>query len=556
MRSRLTRCVIALVSASVLFATSVEFATASAPEPVPLVVIDPGHGGRYSNANANGLREKNVNLAIARELRLALLARGYRVLMTRYTDRAVRLSDTPTWNYKSTAGTWSFARDHRTGYVGGIPKDDLQARVDYANARGADLFISLHANGASSRSARGTETYASPRDYLGRRLAPIVNREIVSATGLRNRGAHTADFYVCRWSNMPAILVETAFISSPRDAYLLKQTWFRRRVARGIANGVDSWMATEPYRRVYPRIESASSAELAERVSMDDFPYGAPVAVVARSSRAADVPGAAGLAVRLGGPLLWTGPSGPTTSTAAELARLAPQRLVVTGVDGSFDATAVAALAEASGVPTSAVEIKVGVDAAAVSASIAASIGVPASGEILVVRPGDTHSKMIAAAAGAAKGLPVLVTRDATLGPDVEAWLVANRPSIRRTVAVGGAARFAPVVSSGLPGVVRIEGDDYAHVAARLNARYFRSTSWGATRPVVTTICSNVQYLAAATYAGRRNQPVAPVWGRVLPVRTREWITNRRGPIGGFEVLTNGSVPLLMDRSLAKSDVR
>ncbi len=340
------RCLLAFVLASMLLATSAQTVAATAPRPAPLVVIDPGHGGRYSNANANGLREKTVNLLIARELRAALVARGYRVLMTRYSDRTVRLSDASTWNYRASTGLWSFARDYRTGYVGGIPRDDLQARVDYANARGADLFISIHANGSASRASRGTETYASRKDYLGRRLSVAVNREIVSATGLRNRGAHTADFYVCRWSNMPAILVESAFISNPREARLLKQSWFRRRIGRAIAAGVDSWMATAPFKRVYPRITSSSSAELANVVSRKDFPNGSPIAVIARANRAAEVPGVAGLAVKLQAPLLWTESSGPTTTTAEELARLAPQRLVLAGVDGSFDATAVAALAE------------------------------------------------------------------------------------------------------------------------------------------------------------------------------------------------------------------
>ena len=390
-----TRALLVLTLASTVLATWAQPVAAFAPDPVPLIVIDPGHGGRYSNANANGLREKNVNLAIARELRTALLARGYRVLMTRDSDRTLRVKDASTWNYRASADRWAFARDFKTGYVGGIPRDDLQARVDYANARGADLFISIHANGSVSRASRGTETFASPRDYLGRRLSVQVNREIVRATGLRDRGAGTADFYVCRWSNMPAILVESAFISNPREAYLLKQTWFRRRMGQAIARAVDSWMATAPYRRLYPRVTSSSSAELANRVSRKDFPNGSSVAVVARADRAAEVPGVAGLAVRLRAPLLWTEPSGPTTTTAAELARLAPQRLVLAGVDGSLDATAVARLCAASGVPTAAVEVVGGADESAVSASIADRIGVPASGEVLVVKAGDTRSSIV-----------------------------------------------------------------------------------------------------------------------------------------------------------------
>ncbi len=134
------------------------------------------------------------------------------------------------------------------------------------------------------------------------------------------------------------------------------------------------------------------------------------------------------------------------------------------------------------------------------------------------------------------------------------AWLETNRPAIKRTVATGAAGRLSSAASAKLPGIVRVGGYDYALNAARLNARYYKTTATSTMRPVVTTAGSTVQYLVAATYAARRGQPVVPVWGRKMPVRSREWITNRRARIAGFEILTNGSVPYLMDRTLAKSD--
>ena len=287
----------------------------------------------------------------------------------------------------------------------------------------------------------------------------------------------------------------------------------------------------------------------------NDFPLGAPVAVVARASRAADVPGAAGLAARLGGPLLWTGASGPTTSTALELTRLAPKTLVFTGVDGTFDSDTIASLALASGIETAAVEVISGADASSVSASIATRMGVGPTGDVLVVDANDRLSKMIAAAASASRDIPLLLASDDTsLGASVSGWLEANRPLIRSSVVVGKAARAPGILGAQLPGLHRIDGPDYAYNARRLNARYFTSRQRGSMRPVITTICSNVHYLVAATHAARAGEPLAPVWGRKLPVYTRLWITNRREAIVGFEILTNGSVPYLMDRTLAKSD--
>lgn len=521
--------------------------------PSPLVVIDPGHGGRYSNANANGIREKTANLYVALELRRQLLERGYRVKMTRTTDRAVRLSDTRTWNYSSTRERWYYREDGHTGLYGGIPKDDLQARTRIANQAGADLFISIHANGSVSSSSRGTETYASRKDKLGRQLAPIVHRRIVSSTGLKSRGAFSADFYVVRWTNMPAILVESAFITNRYDAWLLKQSWFRTRIAKGIANGVDQWMATEPYRKIYPRVSGDRAASLSTRLSATDYPAGASVAVIARADRASELPGAPGLAVKLGAPLLWSGAAGPGAETASELARLAPQHLVLLGTSGSFDETAVAAYATASGLPTSAVEVVEGADRSALAVSIAESMSPSAIGEILVVDGSDASGRLIAAPVAAAKGLPLLLADEGVFGPDASDYLATNRDRISRLVLVGSATRLPSGIADGLP-YKRVDGVDIAQRAAALNARYFASTVAGATRPVVATYSSPTSYLTAATRAGRTAQPLIPVGKRTLPMFTREWISNRRSAIAAFTIIDKNMMPYLMDSMLAKAD--
>lgn len=528
-------------------------AQAKAPVPAPLIVIDPGHGGRYSNANANGLREKKVNLAIAKELRTALLARGYRVKMTRTTDRAVIYGDVRTWNYSSAKNRWAYATDGRRGLYTGIPKDDLQGRVGMANAAGADLFISIHGNGARRRSARGTEVWSSRRDKLGSSLAPYVQRSVVKATGLRNRGTHKADFYVCRWSNMPAILVETAFISSPRDARLLKKSWFRRRLARGIADGVDRWMSTKPYTQRYARISRSTPGALAVAASAAQFTGGSDTAVLVRSDQTREAPGAAGLAARLNAPLLLVDAAGPDAATAAELGRLAPERVVIVGPDTSVDASAVASVAAASELTTGAIEVIAASDRASLSASIAESMGPALSGLVLVAGADDPYSTMPAAPISASHGVPLLLARGGQLDPAAVAWLDANRSAVKTVVLVGSAANVPSTVAIGYPSI-RIDGASYTERAARLNAYFFGNGSAGSLRPVVATLLNHSEYLVAARHAGYRRQPLIPVSGRMLPAFTREWITNRRYAISGFEVITCGSIPTLMDQMLAKAD--
>ncbi|TLM98609.1 MAG: N-acetylmuramoyl-L-alanine amidase, partial [Actinobacteria bacterium] len=252
----------------------------------PLVVIDPGHGGPWSNANSNGLKEKNVNLAISLALRDELTARGYRVVLTRETDTAVASGDISTWNWNSASGLWSFRRDGRVGLDGGIPQDDLQARADVANRLGADLFVCVHANGSVRRTVRGFETYSSARDAQGGVLGDLVQRAVVRRTRIVDRGAHRNDYYVLRWTNMPAILVECGYISSPSDAALLKRSDFRSRVATGIAEGVDAWFASgAPSRTTLRRVTASGPTAFSAAVSAASFPTGAPVAIVARSDR-------------------------------------------------------------------------------------------------------------------------------------------------------------------------------------------------------------------------------------------------------------------------------
>ncbi len=331
---------------SALAASSLPPTPTASPTASPdatLVVIDPGHGGPFSNANANGLKEKNVNLTLALALRDTLVARGYRVLMTREDDRAVGLADTFTWNYDPRRAWWTFARDGRANPRGDIPRDDLQARANVANTSGADLFISVHANGMRSRTPRGFETFASNRDALGVSLSRIVQRRVVARTGMVDRRAKTADFYVLRWTNCPSILLEAGFITNPSDAAKLRNPRFLAIMAGAVADGIDEWMASDPYRIASRRLGGGSASEHAATLSASQFPTGAPVAVLAKADDWAKAmiscgvprgtmtkaPGAASLAVALGGPLLWAEADGSLDATAAaELARLAPGRVL------------------------------------------------------------------------------------------------------------------------------------------------------------------------------------------------------------------------------------
>ena len=207
-------------------------ATASASA-LPVVAIDPGHGGADSGAvgilppgavtgltprfNAQlqpVLYEKDVNLDVANRLNAWLTARQFPTLMTRTTDNAG--GDVP---YTSVGA-------------------DLKARTDAANARPAEIFVSIHQNSASS-AASGTETYVK----LGapeptQLLAATVQRSLVACLGLTDRGVRERSFYVVRNTTMPAVLVEGGFLSSTVDVALLAQPDFRQKMAEAIGGAV------------------------------------------------------------------------------------------------------------------------------------------------------------------------------------------------------------------------------------------------------------------------------------------------------------------------------
>ena len=166
------------------------------------VFIDAGHGGTDPGAVGNGLKEKDIVLNIAKKLGALLNGRGISIKYSRTTDTYVSLDE----------------------------------RARQANAWGADLFISIHANSAAS-SVRGTECFTY---YTANKattdLSANISKKIASKFNIPNRGHKQQNFAVLRLSNMPAILVETAFISNSSDANLLntRQADFSVTIANSI----------------------------------------------------------------------------------------------------------------------------------------------------------------------------------------------------------------------------------------------------------------------------------------------------------------------------------
>ena len=217
------------------------------------IVIDPGHGGKDSGARGQrGTEEKDITLKVALKLRNLLSNQpGVRVLMTRERDQFVELED----------------------------------RAKFANGQEADLFVSIHVNSHPQRSVKGIEIYhfGEAKDQRALEVAARENGTPLNSTGvgweylvadlltakkieaslelawiakeamvanlnghyaLVDHGVKTAPFYVLRFTSMPSILAEIAYISNSDEEDLLRTTRFTTRVAEALMEGVNTFLSS------------------------------------------------------------------------------------------------------------------------------------------------------------------------------------------------------------------------------------------------------------------------------------------------------------------------
>ena len=221
---------------------------------VRTIVIDPGHGGHDPGAvGPSGLREKDVNLRIAKRLRERLIEEGKsfgieNVYLTRSTDRFI----------------------------------PLEERTAIAKKRKADIFISIHCNGAKRKKAHGIETYilgftddqtslqlaarenatttkglhelgSTLKQYIlsakkeeSQQVAGYVQKSIIQNVSVKykyvkNKGVKKAPFVVLIGADVPSLLIEASFITNPREERRLKSEAYINRIVNGIVLGIKKY---------------------------------------------------------------------------------------------------------------------------------------------------------------------------------------------------------------------------------------------------------------------------------------------------------------------------
>lgn len=187
------------------------------------IVIDPGHGGIDEGTSRNGIIEKSINLEISKKLQHYLMQRGYESVLTRNTDKSLyelsNLGDT-------------------------IEERDLNARIRIINRNNAKLFVSIHVNSNPLNTAlEGPIVYYGQKIPQSRKLADGIQRELNVLMNNQKQVSNKPElenFYVLKFSNIPGVLVETAFVTNKNDRILLGTETFKEKTAQAIAKGIEN----------------------------------------------------------------------------------------------------------------------------------------------------------------------------------------------------------------------------------------------------------------------------------------------------------------------------
>jgi N-acetylmuramoyl-L-alanine amidase len=217
---------------------------------IETVILDPGHGGVDSGAINRWGSEKSFALDVAQAARLELMHAGYKVEMTRTSDRSLALED----------------------------------RVSFANRFPNSVFVSIHFN--TSGNAEGLESYAlapsgvasnaanevsvadtrwcagNGQDEQNIALAAAVHATVLSRLNMFDRGVKHSRFHVLRNVHVPALLIECGFLSNVSEGQRIATSFFRQQVGASIAQGIQNYDSAVNFRAPTQQTFAAAKASV------------------------------------------------------------------------------------------------------------------------------------------------------------------------------------------------------------------------------------------------------------------------------------------------------
>lgn len=195
--------------------------------PASDVLIDAGHGGIDGGTHFGDIRESNINLAVSRKLYLLLRSRGVRAVLNRTGDYA--LSDDNRWHL-------SRSRHRR----------DLSQRRGLTEEIDAGLLVSIHVNWGPGGRKRGPLVLYRKEDASSALLAVYVQDALNRQQSTSARPKAAARFYLLKRSEIPAVIVETGFLSHPGDRAMLTSPRGQTKIAEAIASGILAYRFLSP----------------------------------------------------------------------------------------------------------------------------------------------------------------------------------------------------------------------------------------------------------------------------------------------------------------------
>lgn len=172
-----------------------------------IIVIDAGHGGLDVGALQGNIYEKDINLPIALKTAEILQSKGYKVLLTRQTDKTL----------------------------------SLQERVDFTIDKKADIFISIHANSCAKPEISGVEThYYKNIDY---ELAQHIHKSMTKHINTEDRGLFKSKFYVINHNEIPSVLLEVGYMTNQKELAEIQSLKRQNNTAKAIAEGIINYLS-------------------------------------------------------------------------------------------------------------------------------------------------------------------------------------------------------------------------------------------------------------------------------------------------------------------------
>lgn len=208
-------CALVIVSAIYVFGT-MTYAVLVKKQTKTVVVIDVGHGGKDpGKVSVDGIKEKDVNLQIAKYLKDYLIAQDFAVYLDRETD--CDLSDSGVSNMKTS---------------------DMKNRIDFFDEKAADYVISIHQNSYPDASCHGAQVFYYSGSETGKEMANEIQSNLLSFDPTNKRVAKdSSDYYILRKSKVPTVIVECGFLSNPTETSHLTDGSYQKDLAYSICMG-------------------------------------------------------------------------------------------------------------------------------------------------------------------------------------------------------------------------------------------------------------------------------------------------------------------------------